>query len=269
MSTVPMAGPATRTALCRAERHRQPDLHPVGRRGRRDADHAGAAGGHAARGRRDRGERRHRLPRDRVPAVGAGPERHRPRRGRPALDGLRRVATPAPAATATGGPSTSPRQPTCWSRISSGWPAQWAEGGAARTAVTDDEQAGLGAILTGMGSLSYGEQAGERMRLGLMLNDPEEEHDCFSDNTHNSHYYDGLGHAERLSGRISSASTARVISGPSLSDLVAAEHPDLDTEMRERLSADHDGARRGSRSPPRRASPMTRCWRAATPRARR
>ena len=26
-----------------------------------------------------------------------------------------------------------------------------------------------------------------------MLNDPEEEHDCFSDNTHNSHYYDGLG----------------------------------------------------------------------------
>jgi Uncharacterized iron-regulated protein len=27
-------------------------------------------------------------------------------------------------------------------------------------------------MLTGMGSLSYGEQAGERMRLGLMLNDP-------------------------------------------------------------------------------------------------
>jgi putative iron-regulated protein len=48
-------------------------------------------------------------------------------------------------------------------------------------------------MLTGMGSLSYGEQAGERMKLGLMLNDPEEEHDCFSDNTQNSHYYDGLG----------------------------------------------------------------------------
>jgi putative iron-regulated protein len=48
-------------------------------------------------------------------------------------------------------------------------------------------------MLTGMGSLSYGELAGERMKLGLMLNDPEEEHDCFSDNTHNSHYYDGLG----------------------------------------------------------------------------
>lgn len=71
--------------------------------------------------------------------------------------------------------------------------AQWAEGGDARANVMADEQAGLSAIVTGMGSLSYGEQAGERMRLGLMLNDPEEEHDCFSDNTHNSHYYDGLG----------------------------------------------------------------------------
>ncbi len=48
-------------------------------------------------------------------------------------------------------------------------------------------------MLTGMGSLAYGELAGERIRLGLLLNDPEEEHDCFSDNTHNSHYYDALG----------------------------------------------------------------------------
>ena len=31
------------------------------------------------------------------------------------------------------------------------------------------------------------------MKLGLMLHDPEEEHDCFSDNTHNSHYYDEVG----------------------------------------------------------------------------
>ena len=71
--------------------------------------------------------------------------------------------------------------------------AQWTDAGAARAQLMANTDAGLSAILTGMGSLSYGEQAGERMRLGLMLNDPEEEHDCFSDNTHNSHYYDGLG----------------------------------------------------------------------------
>jgi putative iron-regulated protein len=51
--------------------------------------------------------------------------------------------------------------------------AQWADGGDARAALKADEQAELAAILTGMGSLSYGETAGERMRLGLMLNAPE------------------------------------------------------------------------------------------------
>ncbi len=55
------------------------------------------------------------------------------------------------------------------------------------------DEAGLTAIMTGLGSLSYGELAGERMKLGLMIHDPEEEHDCFSDNTHASHFFDALG----------------------------------------------------------------------------
>ncbi|HRW14120.1 imelysin family protein [Amaricoccus sp.] len=112
--------------------------------------------------------------------------------------------------------------------------AEWAEGGAARGAVTADEGAGLVAILTGMGSLSYGEQAGERMRLGLMLNDPEEEHDCFSDNTHNSHYYDGLGVQNVYLGRYLRPDGS-VVEGPSLSTLVAATDPGLDAEMRAKL----------------------------------
>ncbi|MGH1357028.1 MAG: imelysin family protein [Thalassovita sp.] len=113
--------------------------------------------------------------------------------------------------------------------------AQWAAGGDAREAVLADETAGLTAILTGMGSLSYGEQAGERMRLGLLLNDPEEEHDCFSDNTHNSHFYDGqgiqnvyLGSYTRIDGT--------VVHGPALTDLVAAKDADLDAEMKAKLS---------------------------------
>ncbi|ANT61283.1 peptidase [Salipiger sp. CCB-MM3] len=114
--------------------------------------------------------------------------------------------------------------------------ANWAEGGAAREAVSENADQGIVMMLTGMGSLSYGEQAGERMRLGLMLNDPEEEHDCFSDNTHNSHFYDGkgiqnvyLGQYERVDGS--------VVSGPSLSDLVAETSGDLDTEMKAKLDA--------------------------------
>ena len=113
-------------------------------------------------------------------------------------------------------------------------PDGYADGGAGRAAVTADPQAGLLAMLTGMGSLSYGEQAGERMKLGLMLNDPEEEHDCFSDNTHNSHYYDGLGIRNVYLG-----SYARVdgstVSGPSLSDLVAAADPAVDAELKGKL----------------------------------
>jgi len=114
--------------------------------------------------------------------------------------------------------------------------AQWTEGGAARNELMENEDAGLSTILTGMGSLSYGEQAGERMRLGLMLNDPEEEHDCFSDNTHNSHYFDGLGVQNVYLGAYVRVDGS-LVTGPSLADLVAAKDAELDAEMRNKLSA--------------------------------
>ena len=115
--------------------------------------------------------------------------------------------------------------------------AQWAPGGEAREGlVGGDVTRGLATIFTGMGSLSYGELAGERMQLGLLLHDPEEEHDCFSDNTHASHYYDALGirnvylgEYERIDGS--------VVQGPSVSDLVAAASADVDAALRGRLDA--------------------------------
>ncbi|MGH1330646.1 MAG: imelysin family protein [Paracoccaceae bacterium] len=113
--------------------------------------------------------------------------------------------------------------------------AAWAQEGAARAEVTADEGAGLIAMLTGMGSLSYGEQAGERMRLGLMLNDPEEEHDCFSDNTHNSHYYDGLGIQNVYLGKYTRVDGS-LVQGPSLADLVSEASPALDAEMQGKLA---------------------------------
>jgi len=114
--------------------------------------------------------------------------------------------------------------------------AQWAEGGDARAAVTADEDAGIVAILTGMGSLSYGEQAGERMKLGVMLNDPEEEHDCFSDNTHNSHFYDGLGVRNVYMGEYVRIDGS-VVSGESLSSLVAQSDESVDATLRTDLNA--------------------------------
>lgn len=114
--------------------------------------------------------------------------------------------------------------------------AAWAPGGEGRATVTADPQAGLLAMLTGMGSLSYGEQAGERMKLGLMLNDPEEEHDCFSDNTHNSHFYDGLGIRNVYLGSYTRVDGS-IVSGPALADLVAAVDPVVDARLQTELNA--------------------------------
>lgn len=110
--------------------------------------------------------------------------------------------------------------------------AQWENEGAARKALTKDgEKAGIAIILTGMGSLSYGELAGERMKLGVMLHDPEEEHDCFSDNTHWSHYNDALGIRNVYTGTYTRID-GRTMTGPSVSELVRATDPRLDSKLR-------------------------------------
>jgi len=112
----------------------------------------------------------------------------------------------------------------------------WQANGEARTALTTQpSDQGIAAMITGMGSLSYGELAGERIKLGLMLHDPEEEHDCFSDNTHNSHYYDAKSIQNVYLGAYTRTDGSQV-SGPSLADLVAAQSPQLDQRMQAALS---------------------------------
>jgi len=112
---------------------------------------------------------------------------------------------------------------------------QWAPGGEARKGVGDGQE-GLTTIMTGLGSLSYGELAGERIKLGLMVHDPEEEHDCFSDNTHASHFFDALGMRNVYLGRYRRADGS-FVGGPSVSDLVKAKAPEVDAEMRANLDA--------------------------------
>ncbi len=103
----------------------------------------------------------------------------------------------------------------------------WAPGGAARADIMGKSEAdGLATILTGLGSLSYGELAGERIKLGLILHDPEEEHDCFSDNTHNSHYYDQVGMIALYSGSYKRVNGA-MVKGPSIADLAAEKSAEV------------------------------------------
>ena len=113
--------------------------------------------------------------------------------------------------------------------------AQWGVKGKAREEVVGAKgNKGLVTIFTGLGSLSYGEMAGERMKLGLLLHDPEEEHDCFSDNTHNSHFYDVIGIRNVYLGTYEGLG-GKTVKGPSVSDLVRAKSPEADQRLRAAL----------------------------------
>lgn len=107
----------------------------------------------------------------------------------------------------------------------------WGPDGAARKELLGrGAEGGLSTILTGLGSLSYGELAGERIKLGLMLHDPEEEHDCFSDNTHNSHYYDEVGMKTIYEGSYTRLDGTKV-GGAGLAAYAAAKAPDAATRV--------------------------------------
>ena len=110
----------------------------------------------------------------------------------------------------------------------------WSPKGKARQDLLNDQKNGLKRILIGMGSLSYGELAGERMKLGLMLHDPEEEHDCFSDNTHNSHYYNVVGINNVFLGKYKNLD-GKVVTGPSISSLLGEVDYDLNKKTKKSI----------------------------------
>ncbi|MGV8919640.1 MAG: imelysin family protein [Pseudomonas sp.] len=99
------------------------------------------------------------------------------------------------------------------------------------TLESESGESGLRKMLFGMGSLSLGELAGERMKVALEANSSEDEHDCFSDNTHNSHFYNGLGIRNVYLGEYTRVDGHK-ISGPSLSSLVAKVDPATDTKLK-------------------------------------
>ena len=77
-------------------------------------------------------------------------------------------------------------------------------------------------IFVGLGSLSRGELAGERLEVALASQDQEDEHSCFSDNTHRDVVTNALGIENVWLGRYKRADGS-VLQGPSPRDLVAAK----------------------------------------------
>lgn len=116
---------------------------------------------------------------------------------------------------------------------------QWKAGVADNYRATlegESAENGLRKILFGMGSLSLGELAGERMKVALEANSTEDEHDCFSDNTHNSHFYNGKGIRNVYLGEYKKADGS-TLSGPSLSELVAKADAATDSTLKADLEA--------------------------------
>lgn len=86
-------------------------------------------------------------------------------------------------------------------------------------------------IIVGLGSLSRGELAGERMEVALNTQDQEDEHSCFSDNTTRDIVNNALGIQNVWLGRYQRRDGS-LLQGPSLKDLVAAR----DAALAERTS---------------------------------
>ncbi|MBQ1556649.1 MAG: peptidase [Pseudomonas sp.] len=110
---------------------------------------------------------------------------------------------------------------------------QWkdgVEGNYRSELVADSADNGLRKMLFGMGSLSLGELAGERMKVALEANSTEDEHDCFSDNTHNSHFYNGKGIRNVYLGEYKKVDGS-TLTGPSLSELVAKTDAQADATL--------------------------------------
>ena len=97
--------------------------------------------------------------------------------------------------------------------------------------LADNSQNGVTKMLFGMGSLALGELAGERMKVALEANSPEDEHDCFSDNTHHSHFYNAKGIENVYFGTYRRVDGS-VVKGPSLAELVAATSPQTDQAIK-------------------------------------
>jgi len=91
-------------------------------------------------------------------------------------------------------------------------------------------------MLVGLGSLSRGELAGERLEVALNSQDQEDEHSCFSDNTHRDVVNNAKGIQNVWLGEYQRANGS-VLKGPSLRDLVAAKNAALADKTSQQIAA--------------------------------
>ena len=94
--------------------------------------------------------------------------------------------------------------------------------------VTKDSDDAITDIITGIGEMSRGELAGERMTVAYDARSQEDEHSCFSDNTISDIVANAAGIQRVYSGDYGS------VSGPGIQDLIAAQ----DQALADKLAAE-------------------------------
>ncbi|WP_045860777.1 imelysin family protein [Teredinibacter purpureus] len=95
--------------------------------------------------------------------------------------------------------------------------------------------ASLAAILESMGRLGFGELAGERMNIALLQDSQEDEHSCFSDNTHRDIYLNAKGIDNSFHGEYTQVD-GDVVSGAGIGTLLLASGEiELENQLRAAL----------------------------------
>jgi putative iron-regulated protein len=107
----------------------------------------------------------------------------------------------------------------------------------------------LGRILSGMTILSAFETGGERLQAALDAADQEEEHSCFSDNTHRDMVQDVRGVQNVWLGAYRRLDNT-TLSGPSLRDVVAATDADLARDVTAKIAGSLSSWRSRQAMPP-------------------
>ena len=105
-----------------------------------------------------------------------------------------------------------------------------------RTRFVKGGQESVRKMLVGLGSLSRGELAGERLEVALNSQDQEDEHSCFSDNTHRDAVTNAKGIQNVWLGEYQRADGS-VLKGASLRDLVAAKDAALADKTTQQIAA--------------------------------
>ncbi len=114
----------------------------------------------------------------------------------------------------------------------------WADGKAGNyrsSFLALDEKEALRRMLFGMGSLSLGELAGERMNVALLAHSQEDEHSCFSDNTH----HDIAENARSIQNIFNGTYTrtdGTTVKGASLAELVASKNAKVSETLVSKLA---------------------------------